>query len=151
MADSTDMSSRERDDDKPDDDKPEPETSEPEHKKARTSPEADADDVGAVLAQLGGVFRACVRADGTFAARKYCSACCAGARMLARGVGTDTHADAWHATPIWNWGKKWASAIFRDDSCNSILFLAIRYSGLLVIALSISSDKGINCLRAITE
>ena len=91
------MSSRERDDNKPDDDKPEPETSEPEHKKARTSPEADADDVGAVLAQLGGVFRACVRADGTFAARKYCSACCAGARMLARGVGTDTHADAWHA------------------------------------------------------
>lgn len=91
------MSSRERDKSSSSSDKEDDsEEKKPECKRARSA--EDADDVAAVLAKLGAVFRACVRGDGAFALRKFCSACCAGARMLARGVGTETHADAWHAT-----------------------------------------------------
>lgn len=84
-------------------DKTETETREPARKRAREEKkeeeekDSSKDDVTAVLSQLQSVFGACVRADGSFAAKKFGSACCAGARMLGRGVGTETHAAAWHA------------------------------------------------------
>ena len=60
----------------------------------------DSKEVDGVLEKLSGLFRSCVRTgeDGSsvsFAFKKFCSACCAGARMLMRGVGTETHKGAW--------------------------------------------------------
>ena len=78
---------------------------EPEVKKEQKEVVEDKDkseEVEAVLIKLSNVFRSCVKSNSgengsstSFSAKKYCSACCAGARMLMKGIGTETHHKSW--------------------------------------------------------